>query len=565
MILQANFTDTTGVEPRRFAVITPYYREERKVLERCVQSVRHQTVAADHFLVSDGFPQDWLDSANVRHIRLGRAHNDVGSTPRGLGALLAVSERYDGIGLLDADNWYDENHIEECCKAADSIAPSPTDVVFAKRRIFLPDGKPVKVPEELNHVDTSCYWFLPGSFHLLHYWAIMPSGMGPAGDRIFYRILTEQSLIIRKTERITVNFTSNYESHYRFVGVPPPPDAKPNVDMTTVFAQIKQIDSRQRELIRRRCGLDILSPVEMSRPFNSGDSLCFCGSGKRFKHCHGREARRVDVNYSRAANHNAAGSTRECDMERQPAFESDRLKFVEIALSTGGQRRFFYRENSRTDRNVIHQIFELQHYNIAQFPLSRSLKNYANQVSANGASLLVVDAGANIGASAVYLTQLDPRIHVCAIEPEPEKFSVLKTNCFDLPIVPIEAALASERSKLWLADPGIGEWGFRVGESSGILQVAAITMADVLGRFDASRLRPLICKIDIEGGEKDLFRSNVSWIDQFPLIVVEFHDWLLPGTSNSKNCLHAISERNFDVIFRGENVFCFNNDLLSNC
>jgi hypothetical protein len=70
--------------------------------------------------VSDGFPQDWLDSANVRHIRLGRPHNDAGNTPRGLGALLAVSEGYDGIGLLDADNWYDEDHI-----AADRIAASP--------------------------------------------------------------------------------------------------------------------------------------------------------------------------------------------------------------------------------------------------------------------------------------------------------------------------------------------------------------------------------------------------------------------------------------------------------
>ena len=287
MSLQANFTEPARVGPRRFAIITPYYKEEQKVLERCVQSVLHQTIAADHFLVSDGFPQDWLDSANVRHIRLGRPHNDVGNTPRGLGALLAVSEGYDGIGLLDADNWYDEDHIEECCKAADRIAASPPDLVFAKRRIFLPDGRQVPVPEELNHVDTSCYCFLPGSFHLLHYWAIMPPGMDPAGDRIFYRMLSEQSLIIREAERTTVNFTSSYESHYRWVGTPPPPDAKRNADLTTVFAQIKQLDHRQQELIRRRCGFDVLPLVQMSRHSLSRNSLCFCGSGKRFKHCHG--------------------------------------------------------------------------------------------------------------------------------------------------------------------------------------------------------------------------------------------------------------------------------------
>jgi FkbM family methyltransferase len=252
-------------------------------------------------------------------------------------------------------------------------------------------------------------------------------------------------------------------------------------------------------------------------------------------------------------------------MSEQSSLDSTQLKSVEILLSTGGTRRFFYREASRTDRDVIKQIFQAQHYNLGQFPLSQALKNYGNQVAANGASLLVIDAGANIGASSVYLTQLDPRIHVCAVEPEPGNFSVLEANSVGLPITPIEGALASEAGKLWLTDPGIGEWGFRVGPSAGTLQVTAITMADLLRRFDAARYQPLICKIDIEGGESDLFRINDAWIDQFPLIVIELHDAMLPRTSNSKNFLAAIAKRNFDVISRGENIFCFNNDLLSKC
>ena len=87
-------------------------------------------------------------------------------------------------------------------------------------------------------------------------------------------------------------------------------------------------------------------------------------------------------------------------------------------------------------------------------------------------------------------------------------------------------------------------------------------MNDILNKFDASRYIPLICKIDIEGGEENLFSTSDAWIDQFPLDI-ELHDWLLPGTSNSKNFLSAISKRNFDIICRGENMFCFNNDLLS--
>ena len=193
-------------------------------------------------------------------------------------------------------------------------------------------------------------------------------------------------------------------------------------------------------------------------------------------------------------------------MKKHSTLEGGELKSVELALSTGGTRRLFYRETSRTDRDVIRQIFETQQYNLAQFPLGRALKNYANQ-AATGVSLLVVDAGANIGASAVYLTQLDPRIHVCAVEPEPGNFSVLEANSVGLPITPIEAAIASEAGNLWLTDPGIGEWGFRVGKQEGVLQVAAITMAHILERFD--RYPPLICKIDMKAGRRICFEPTM--------------------------------------------------------
>ncbi len=250
------------------------------------------------------------------------------------------------------------------------------------------------------------------------------------------------------------------------------------------------------------------------------------------------------------------------NVERVPSVEPRKLEFIDFVFAAG-TRRIFFRGSSRTDKEVIKQIFNAQQYDLSGFPLTTSLKNYADWVSAKGASPLVVDAGANIGASAVYFTQMDTRFHVCAVEPERNNFSVLKTNCTGLPITPIEAAVASEAGKLWLNDPGIGEWGYRVGGASGEFQVEAITMNDILNKFDASRYIPLICKIDIEGGEENLFSTSDAWIDQFPLVIIELHDWLLPGTSNSKNFLSAISKRNFDIICRGENMFCFNNDLLS--
>ena len=271
----------------RFAIVTPYAREPREVLERCVESVRTQTISADHFFVSDGFPQDWLDQAGVKHIRLGHAHHDFGNTPRGIGALLAVSQGYDAIGFLDADNWYDREHVCACCDVAHSAAPA--DVVIAKRRMLLGDGTPLAFPEEPGHVDTNCFWFLSGAFHLLHYWANMPPPFAPFGDRVFNRMIHARRLTVRHAQATTVNYVSGWAGHYRAVGKTPPPSAKPNIDVGPAVEWICGLDPRQQRLVANRCGVHpiVVWAEVISRPAIDRDANCPCGSGDRYLRCHG--------------------------------------------------------------------------------------------------------------------------------------------------------------------------------------------------------------------------------------------------------------------------------------
>ena len=65
-------------------------------------------------------------------------------------------------------------------------------------------------------------------------------------------------------------------------------------------------------------------------------------------------------------------------------------------------------------------------------------------------------------------------------------------------------------------------------------------------------------KIDIEGHESDLFKKNTEWFDKFKVIIIEIHDWMLPGKSISRNYFNTLSEamkkNNRDVIIRGENL-----------
>jgi hypothetical protein len=279
----------------RLAIITPYHKEKRDVLERCIASVKGQTVPVAHLVVSDGFPQDWLDSAGIRHIRLGQEHHDYGNTPRGIGALLAVSEGYEGIGLLDADNWYESRHVEECCRAADSGTGTAADLVIAKRRIVLSDGTRTNFLEEPGHVDTNCYWFLAGSFHLLHHWVIMPRRASSFGDRVFHKMVQAQRLTTRYTEEITVNYTSDWESHYRICGKTPPPGAKGNVNIFPALEWLRSLDRHQQQLVNNGCGCDLLllaNELSGARSVVTRNGPCPCGSGKRYKHCHGAQKRK---------------------------------------------------------------------------------------------------------------------------------------------------------------------------------------------------------------------------------------------------------------------------------
>ncbi|MCX7143127.1 MAG: FkbM family methyltransferase [Proteobacteria bacterium] len=162
---------------------------------------------------------------------------------------------------------------------------------------------------------------------------------------------------------------------------------------------------------------------------------------------------------------------------------------------------------------------------------------------------LIVDAGANIGASAVYFSaQYEPSL-ICAVEPEARNCTLLRLNCEGMNVKIFEAGIGSEDCYMSLQDPGHSDWGFRVVES-GPVQVEVLSPATIVAR--AKKLEanafPFIFKIDIEGSEDNLFAKNLEWLDDFPLIIIELHDWLFPFKGSSSNFLKAIACREFDIL-----------------
>ena len=117
----------------------------------------------------------------------------------------------------------------------------------------------------------------------------------------------------------------------------------------------------------------------------------------------------------------------------------------------------------------------------------------------------------------------------------------------------VRAAIASKDGTLRLCDSGRGEDAYRVIEPEAMSAngvdlgaVQAISMATLLS--DAADATPLLAKIDIEGGEADLFSANTDWVDDFPAIAMELHDWMLPGRASSASFLACVGAKRRDFI-----------------
>ena len=212
----------------RIAVITPYFKEPLEILMQCHQSVLAQTAQADHFMVADGFPREELAGWNVRHVVLPSAHDDGGSTPRGIGSILAEAQGYDYIAYLDADNWYEPRHLASLLQRHRSTG-APVCTSF---RVFhAPDGAPLGITEPaedlLQHVDTSCFFVHRSAFELFSIWTRMPKQLGTLCDRVFLAAIRKGRFAAASTKERTVAYRTLYEVHYTSAGLTPPDRFKP--------------------------------------------------------------------------------------------------------------------------------------------------------------------------------------------------------------------------------------------------------------------------------------------------------------------------------------------------
>ena len=236
------------------------------------------------------------------------------------------------------------------------------------------------------------------------------------------------------------------------------------------------------------------------------------------------------------------------------------LSRVEVA--TGAQRAEVEVREGGSDWMTFDQVFIDEDYDLRPLARFDEVRRYYQQLVSAKRIPLIVDLGANTGYSALYFQMTWPDARVVAVEPEPENFELLARNVrANKNIDTLQAAVASRAGKLHIADPTVPKNAIRTAADGTGAEVAAVTMDSLVDRYRAQGCEPFIAKLDIEGAEGELFSANLDWIDQFPLISVELHDWLYPGQGTSRNFLKSMAERDRDFVYLDENVFSIRNPL----
>lgn len=212
----------------RIAVITPYYKEIDDVLLKCHESVLRQTYPCTHLLVADGHPRNslFVNSDKTLHMILPQETANNGNTPRVVGGISADAYGFDAVAYLDADNWFEPDHIMTLLEVNRTDGSA---LISCKRKFYDLNENLLNVTdsdEDRNvHVDTSCWLIFRPAFAVLRAWQ-MPKPLSPLADRIFFKKIINDRYHVTMTSYRTVAFRTQYADHYRAAGATVPDGAK---------------------------------------------------------------------------------------------------------------------------------------------------------------------------------------------------------------------------------------------------------------------------------------------------------------------------------------------------
>lgn len=232
------------------------------------------------------------------------------------------------------------------------------------------------------------------------------------------------------------------------------------------------------------------------------------------------------------------------------------LKHV-LIFEKKNNKFFFQYIRNYSDILTVYEIFSEENYNLKKFKIFKYIKKYLDENEKNRQSL-ILDCGSNIGSSSNYFSKLFNKSKIISIEPDNKNFFFSKKNIIKNKSELMNCAVSNENEKLrFISDKKDGR-ASKINDK-GDVKISCLSIANILMNFSKEKYFPFLIKIDIEGHEKKLFESNYEWINDFKIILIELHDWMLPNKYNSFTFFNSINQimnkyKKRDFIISGENL-----------
>lgn len=209
----------------KICVVTPYFQTNEAWLRVAHESVRAQTIPAQHIVVCDGSEPAQIPDFFGTHVLLSRNYRDYGNTPRLIGCYNAIAQGADAIAFLDGDNWYQSDHLEGLVRC---VQANHLDACSSARTLHRPDGSFLAKCPVVNgrpYIDTSCLLVMKSAFHHLIAWVLFSQDVAAVVDQEVWGQMKGAGARLGFLDRATVAYRTRHAVHYRLAGETPPPDA----------------------------------------------------------------------------------------------------------------------------------------------------------------------------------------------------------------------------------------------------------------------------------------------------------------------------------------------------
>lgn len=158
----------------------------------------------------------------------------------------------------------------------------------------------------------------------------------------------------------------------------------------------------------------------------------------------------------------------------------------------------------------------------------------------------IIDCGANIGLSVIYLKHLQPEATIVAFEPDEKNFDLLQKNIASFGLTQVQLrkeAVWISNEQLQFAVTGTMGSSITTNTATNSIAVQGARLKDILNR------KVDFLKIDIEGAEYEVLKDIASQLHVVSNLFIEYH-----GTYSQNNelleMLSLLTQNGFDFYIK---------------